>query len=508
MADTTYADEGEYVPKAYQFERDTDVENLTNRQDALVFDRESNIDYVYTNANNLIDTEQGKNDLEEMIEHFLRKQLPRLQVLDDYSKGLNTTVLSGRRRTDKNKSDQRIRHNYANYVSEFLTSYVMGNPVTIESADKGNSKETVTLVGKINRTNETNELNKNLAYDASRYGRAFELHVREKDTNYDRIYLIDPKEIFVIRSADVEKSIIAAVHLPDTFGKRHITVYTDKNKVVYEPINRIEEGLSEKGRKRHDYEDVQVIEWRNNRFRSGDWESEISIIDAYDSAQSDTGNYMNDLADALLVIAGDFEAMGLDPNEVIEMKNNGLLALQSGTDINGKQTNINAEYIYKQYDTQGTEAYKKRLLDDYFKLTSVPNFNDERTNADSGVALERKFVNLQQKRATKESQYAKALKQRYNLIESIHINLNDETLDSKVLELQFHPNVPEDRWGEAERAVNAGTELSQETLHGIVSFTTHENEKERLRNEEHDRRGYSDEMRRFMTGGLENEPEG
>ncbi len=71
-----------------------------------------------------------------------------------------------------------------------------------------------------------------------------------------------------------------------------------------------------------------VVEYDNNRFRTGDFEHVISLIDLYDSAQSDTANYMTDLNDALLVISGDIDALfngssilsGVDPNDPEAMK--------------------------------------------------------------------------------------------------------------------------------------------------------------------------------------------
>ncbi len=57
----------------------------------------------------------------------------------------------------------------------------------------------------------------------------------------------------------------------------------------------------------------------------GDYESEISLIDAYDAGQSDTANYMSDLNDAMLLIKGDLDSMGLDPESAAKMKGANML---------------------------------------------------------------------------------------------------------------------------------------------------------------------------------------
>ncbi len=54
---------------------------------------------------------------------------------------------------------------------------------------------------------------------------------------------------------------------------------------------------------------------------------------------------------------------------------------------------MDAGYIYKQYDVAGTEAYKTRLVNDIYKLSHVPNLDDDRFNAqNSGVSLQYKMI--------------------------------------------------------------------------------------------------------------------
>ena len=92
----------------------------------------------------------------------------------------------------------------------------------------------------------------------------------------------------------------------------------------------------------------------------------ITLIDLYDNAESDTANYMSDLNDAMLLIKGN---LNLDPVEVRKQKEANVLFLEP-TVYENRDTGIETEgsvdggYIYKQYDVQGTEAYKDRLNSD------------------------------------------------------------------------------------------------------------------------------------------------
>src|SRR5699024_12195332 len=74
---------------------------------------------------------------------------------------------------------------------------------------------------------------------------------------------------------------------------------------------------------------------------------------------------MQDLNDALLVIKGNLE---IDVKQAQRMKEKNLLMLQTEMDGEGKPSNADAFYIYKQYDVQGTESYKDRLLITYYCL--------------------------------------------------------------------------------------------------------------------------------------------
>ena len=477
-------DEGVYIPKSYEFERDIDTEIKDTRKDVLEFDEDANEHFVYEDIDTLINTEDGKKDLEQMIDIFFNSQRERIKVLDNYTKGRNETILNGRRRLEKDKANYRIAHNYGGYVSTFITGFIMGIPLTIgselhEADDKDND---VTDIKEIHADNDVDTLNYDLAYDTSRYGRGFELHYRDED-NKDVIALVEPFEMFVIRIANITKKIIAAVHCPIYNGKVHLSIYTDTDTITYDPFKPEAINLQNEDMKPHQYGMVPVVEWWNNRYRQGDFEPQISLIDAYDSAQSDTANYMSDLNDAMLVIEGDVNSTGLGVKDFRDMKDANMLILESGMSADGKERKLTAGYIYKQYDVEGTEAYKERLLSDYFKLCNVPNLDDENFQAKSGIALQYKLLGLRQIQTSKEGYFTKALRRRYKLIENIHKELNDVEIQANALTFTFHPNIPEDIWAEVEQFIKAGGDISQETLIELASFTDLVKEIKRLTDE-------------------------
>lgn len=493
MTETTHhADdilqEGQYIPRSYQFERDMEPTSLEKREDFLRFSDNANVHFMTSSADDLVDAKQGLEDLKKMVGQFQDDQVERLNILESYSNGNNYTILNGRKRLEPEKADYRIRHDLGGQASRFFTGYTVGQPISIGAAD---TDVELTSIDDFNAYNDIDALNRELVYDASRFGRAFELHYFD-EFEQPAVALIDAKEMFTVRSADVRKEIIAAVHCPIYNGKMFVTVYTDKEIVSYD------NNWQETNRKPNPYNMVPVVEWQNTRDRLGDWEKGIPLIDAYDAAESDTANYMSDLNDAMLVIKGDVESTGMNASDIMQMKQANMLVLESGVGHNGQQTSLEAGYIYKQYDVSGVESYKTRLIKDFFRIVGLPNLQDDATfSATSGIAIRYKLVDLQQVTSVKRGFFIKALKRRYKLLQSLSENLKGfEAVNANLLTFTFHENLPTDVWAEIQAAINSGMEVSQETLMESASFTDARKEKSRLLKEN----GASDREIRQIVG--------
>lgn len=443
-----------------------------DRYDNFTSPENSNDLFLYSNADDLL---KDTKTLGTMINKFFSSQVDRLKKLEHYSNGKNVTIGVGERRLEKDKADNRISHNYGGFISSFVTGYIMGQPVTVSYGEDIDDL----VLDEIEDYNDLHALNYELAYDASRYGRAFEYHYRDQNER-DRIVLIDPKDMFTVRSDDVENNLIMAIHCPVINDLVQMTVYTDTSIIQYEPFKLGVPALKQVDIKRHNYGMVPVVEWYNNRYRSGDFESVISIIDAYDAAQSDTSNYMSDLNDALLVVKVDnLDRLGGD-NGVKKMSDANIMVIENGVNAQGNTVSGDAHYIYKQYDVAGSEAYKTRLVKDIFKLSNIPDITDEKFGTQSGIAIQYKLIGLKQIQVTKENYFSKALARRYKLLENIHNAFGLEQIEAESLDFTFHPNLPQDVWEEVDKYISSGGKLSQETLRELASFTNNADETERI----------------------------
>ncbi len=425
------------------------------------FSEEANIHYRYISVDELT---KNTDKLLEMIEHHEKQQVPRLKVLQDYYEAENTTILVDKRRREEHLADNRAAHGFGEYVSGFIQGFMVGIPLkTTYPVDEVNEK-----LREINRTNDADEHNSELVLDQSIYGRAYELVYRNREDE-TRFTVSSVLETFVIYDNGVERNPIAAVrYFDDKFNenKRNVYLYTDEN--IYHYILGDDGKLEEKEVKQHFFKGVPIIEYSNNRFRRGDFEKVLSLIDLYDSAQSDTGNYMQDLNDAMLKIVGNLE---IDVKAAKEMKEHNILMLQTGMDQDGRSGQADADYIYKKYDVAGTEAFKDRIKNDIHMFTYTPNMDDESfASNQSGEALKYKLFGLEQKRATKERLFKKALRNRYRLINNIMSMASEGSFDVNDITITFTPNLPKNLLEEIKAFTDLGGDLSEETKLSLLSF--------------------------------------
>lgn len=438
----------------------------------------------------------------KFIYHHFNYQRPRLQMLDAYYRGFNKHILDpNNRRAEKGKADYRATHSFAKYIADFQTSYSAGNPIAIRVGDNDDDRQPL---DDINKANDVDSENYELFLDISRFGRAYELTYRDQQ-DVDRFIYLDPEETFIIYDQTVDPKPIMAVRyhqieVIDDNGASSLKyvpeTWTDNAHTVFNPV---EIGGVMVPASREDLIVLPVVEYQNNRFRQSDFENVIPLIDLYDAAQSDTANYMTDLNDAMLVLQGDINALfqGADLMQSVdesddqdkddddrvtemekiakakadilkEMKDANLLLLQSGVNSLGQQTSVSAGYIHKEYDVEGTEAYKKRLEADIHKFSHTPNLTDENFAGNvSGVAMKYKLLGTVEMAATKRRFFEKGLYQRYAIIDKIERTASNPKwkIDPDDIVFTFQDNLPTDDISMIQQLAQTGANIPQAYLY-------------------------------------------
>lgn len=372
-------------------------------------------------------------DIVSFISHHKTHQVPRLEKLESYYKGENKAI-EAKVRKYTHLSNHKPSHNFAKYVSDFMTGYILGKPVSV------NHKEEVvtTKLSEIHNSMDYDSLNAELELDCSIFGRAYEALYR---TDTDKSARLDVKNTFCIYGNTVEGAKLAGVRYKLEADSTIVEVYTHGE---YRRCTIVGQTLKDVVAPEPRYYDgVPIIEYKNNRYRLGDFEGVLTLIDLYDNAQADTANYMSDLNDAILVIKGNVK---IDEEEAqANIREHNMILLETATDEYGHNQTAEAGYIYKQYDVAGVEKYKDRVQNDIHKFTYTPNLTDQSFSGQtqSGIAMAYKLFGLEQIRAIKERYLKKGLRERYRLIGSVGARINTtNSINPAGLSITFTPNLP------------------------------------------------------------------
>lgn len=489
------------MDKVNEFEYGEDVKYSPSMNFQQKFGYESNRTYRANSAEEFID---DTKKLIALINHHHERQCPRLAALDDYIKAKNCNIYGdASRRTEKEKADHRAAHNFAKIINVFDVGYNTGIPIKKTSDDERANE----IIAKYDDVNDVEALDSELWRDFKKYGRAYELQYRNR-YDEDRSVISNVFETFVVYGLDVERTPLFAVRYPKYYdGIREyvtVSVYTDTHIYTYRkcelPINK----LVLESEEEHFWGEVPITEYSPDRYRQSGYEDVIPLIDLYDSAQSDTANYMTDLNEAVLAITGDIDLGKYSMSDMAAMKKANMLLLANGINPDGSKSQTDAKYIYKQYDVTGTEAYKGRLQSDIHKISFVPDLTDEAFSGNqSGEAMKYKLFGFQQLAKTSQRGFKKGLMRRYRLLLNMKNYTNEaNNADLGNLTITFTPNLPKAVLDELSVLSNAGVEFSQETLMGLASFVENiQAELSRVKEEQEERQKNAVAISLYNTTG-------
>lgn len=387
--------------------------------------------------------------LKDFIEHHRKRQRPRLAELYDYGKARNHTIAQDEyRRKETEMSDARAVHNFGGIMTTFKKGYMLGVPIKVEYAGQSSFEA-------VEHDSDFDDLNRQLVSDLSKVGRAYDI-VYRRDDDTTQVRKLSPLETFVIYDYSLSQHSLCAVryYSVNLFDKTQefVEVYTNSQILTFEyDGKKLTETVTDiEQRAKHAFQAVPVTEYLNDEEGMGDYEPALSLIDLYDASQSDTANYMADLADAILGIFGDIAfpddwtaQQQLDFMKT--MRKARLMMLKPPKDADGKQSGtVDAKYLYKQYDVNGTEAYKTRIERDIHKVTGMPDLSDSAfAGTQSGVAMLYKLFGFDQRRVDTQTLFEKSLRRRYELVARIGKIVNEfGDFNQADLRVTFTPNLP------------------------------------------------------------------
>ena len=401
------------------------------------------------------ETELTAAIVKKLIDNHKQYDMPRLQKLEDYYLAKNEILK--RQMADPSKPNNKISNPYANYITDTLTGYFMGEPVTYSSLDE-KALEELNLIFEYN--DEADE-NVELARSCSIYGVGYEMMYIDEEGSV-RFKRLDAKECIPIYDDTIENDLLYVIRY--YLDK---DIITDKTFMYIEVISRTDVSryrANDTGAnmeliesRPHYFGIVPIAIYKNNETETGDFENVISLIDAYDKLESDSLNDFEYFCDAYLALIG-FTA---EAEDVAEMKQNRVILLDKDTD---------AKWLIKDEQDSTVENLKIRIDKDIHKFSKCPNLSDENFAANaSGVAIKYKLVGTENLISVKERKFKKGLQRRLELISLIQ-GVKLAGFDWRAIDITFTRNLPSNDTEIAEVVNKLSNVVSKETLLAQIPF--------------------------------------
>ena len=361
--------------------------------------------YIYTlPRENWDETNPDKQAILTLIKKH-QKEVHRFRKLKRYYEGQHK-ILGEKRKT-------KLVCNHAKDISDTASSYFIGNPVSYKSQqDIKPLMDAFEFAG-------ADEADGDNGLDLSIYGRCYEYVYPEEGGTDLTIKTLEPENTFVVYDDTIEQKELFAVYYyaRKDDSDRHQTVYvatvlTRHYKFVLD-IRDIEgpQPLLEEPEP-HYFDEVPVIEYRNNKLAIGDFELQIPLIDAYNALMSDRITDKEQFIDSILALygalLGDEDTKDADgKNAAQRLKDDKLLELPK---------DAKAEYLTRTFDETGVEILKKAVEQDIHKFSHIPCMTDESFGGNvSGVAMEFKLLGMENITKIKTRYYKNGLRKRMRL---------------------------------------------------------------------------------------------
>lgn len=316
-----------------------------------------------------------------------------------------------KRQRDKDAPNNKMSCNHAKDISDTATGYFMGNAITYSNTGDADIDPLLTAFDEAN----VDDVDADNALDMSIYGLAYEYVYAKSGEAKPLSKNISPLSTFIVVDDTIEENELCGIYyyrkkndVNETYAYVATVGTANYTYVLNIENSDVAQSVTEQPEE-HYFGEPQIIEFLNNKEGIGDFEQQISLIDAYDTLMSDRINDKEQFIDAVLVLYG--ALMGDDEEETTEaqkqLRENKLLELPA---------DAKAEYLSRQMDESGAEVLRKAIKEDIYNFSHVPNFMDENFAGNvSGVAMEYKLLGLEMITKVKERQYKKGLRKRIRL---------------------------------------------------------------------------------------------
>ncbi len=356
----------------------------------------------------------------------------RIAYLEGYFTGKQPIL--DRNKVIRQDVNNKIVVNNAYSIVRNANGYFLGEPIKYASKD-AECRENVEILNNMMDSVDKACGDTQLGEWQSICGTAYRLIcVDEGSENKDKdsesapfeVPILDPKCTSVIYSSEVEHKPVLAFTYCDilddngnSIGRKY-TIYDKTYQYIFETrgVNtQIKTGdLLQDYPKPHFLGDIPIIEYPNNQWRLGDFETVLTILDGLNKLQSDRINSVEQLVNSILVFVN-CELKDKNPDgksDLEKLKEQLAISITSST---GQPADI--KFVNSQVNQNEAETLAETLIDYVYAMTGIP---DRKTRSNGGgdtgeaVYLRDGWASLEVVARTKERYFRRSEKQMLKII--------------------------------------------------------------------------------------------
>lgn len=263
-----------------------------------------------------------------------------IRELQDYHKGYHPYIQT-RVKTVRTDVDNKITANLAWSTTRDISGYFLGKPIQYAHRQGKFRVQVENLTQALNAENKA-LVDKQIADDCSICGvgyRGMFLDAEPRNGTSLSLLRLEPQDTFVVYSSDPTKPAVYAVTFYDsassgglsvepTEAVRYYQVYTTKKMFRFKDVTvNGQDPFVGAALELVETKDIffggglPIVEYPNNLWRMGDWETAIALMDAIDCVTSDGVNDIQQAVNSILVALG-FE---LGEDDFKKLSSNGFL---------------------------------------------------------------------------------------------------------------------------------------------------------------------------------------
>lgn len=381
--------------------------------------------------------------------------------LDDYYLGNHEIQ---QRAKEEGLKNNKVVVNHAKFITDVNVGYLLGNPVDYQIDDDYDATPILDMY----KRQTISDLDHEIAEDTSILGRQYEIAFLDGNTPLSAEF--DVKNCVFIHDDTVQHKPICAVVYDIAIGTNGKTIYN--RCTVYDTKNITEwgngtESLAAQKPTPHVWQDIPIIDYRNNPNLLGDFEPVIPLINAYNLLISDRINDNEQSVESILAIFG---AILTEEQQSAVKKTRMLMTTK---------TDARAEYVNRAYGEDQIDVLLKRLESNIHKISMTPNLTDENfVGNSSGVAIKYKLIAFEQSIMNKQRYFEKGLLKRFRLYNNYLVATSKM---SQIIPLEnvhciFKRNLPQNDLEASQMIMNLRGMVSDETLLSQLGFISNPEE--------------------------------